>query len=94
MFAINLPKVKPFLFGCLGGAVGGGLASILGIAAAGTGSTMLPGLLLYIGGGFFQYILVILVALAVSFLVTFFVYREKQEEEVEHPEMNYDVKHG
>ena len=36
MFAINLPKVKPFIYGCLGGAVGGGLASILGIAAAGT----------------------------------------------------------
>lgn len=78
MFAINLPKVRPFIFGCLGGAVGGGLASILGIAAAGTGSTMLPGLLLYIGDGFFQYILVILVALTTSFLVTRFAYREKE----------------
>lgn len=92
MFAINLPKVKPFFFGCLGGAVGGGLASLLGIAAAGTGSTMLPGLLLYIGDGFFQYILVILVALATSFLATFVAYREK--ESVEQPEMEYRVKHG
>ncbi|MCP3032292.1 PTS transporter subunit EIIC [Halobacillus sp. A1] len=92
MFAINLPKVKPFFFGCLGGAVGGGLASILGIAAQGTGSTMLPGLLLYIGDGFFQYILVILVALATSFLVTFAAYREKQE--AEQPALNYKVNHG
>ncbi|WP_347861056.1 PTS transporter subunit EIIC [Salimicrobium sp. PL1-032A] len=92
MFAINLPKVKPFLFGCLGGAVGGGLASNLGIAAAGTGSTMLPGLLLYIGGGFFQYILVILVALATSFLATFFAYREK--EEVEQPELKQTASNG
>ncbi len=63
MFAINLPKGSPFLFGCVGGAVGGGLASILGLAAAGTGSTMLPGLLLYIGDGLLLYILVIIVAL-------------------------------
>lgn len=86
MFAINLPKVKPFFFGCLGGAVGGGLASILGIAAAGTGSTMLPGLLLYIGDGFFQYILVILVALSTSLFITLLAYREKQE--IEQPALN------
>ena len=92
MFAINLPKVKPFIYGCLGGAVGGGFASILGIAAAGTGSTMLPGLLLYIGDGFFQYILVILVALATSFLVTFIAYREKPS--AEQPTLNYNIKHG
>lgn len=92
MFAINLPKVKPFIYGCLGGAVGGGLASILGIAAAGTGSTMLPGLLLYIGDGFFQYILVILVALTTSFLVTFIAYREKSS--VKQPKLNYNIKHG
>ncbi|MCA0990683.1 PTS transporter subunit EIIC [Guptibacillus hwajinpoensis] len=92
MFAINLPKVKPFIYGCLGGAVGGGFASILGIAAAGTGSTMLPGLLLYIGDGFFQYILVILVALATSFLVTFIAYREKPS--AEQPALNLNIKHG
>ncbi|MGR9049555.1 PTS transporter subunit EIIC [Halobacillus faecis] len=92
MFAINLPKVKPFFFGCLGGAVGGGLASILGIAAAGTGSTMLPGLLLYIGDGFFQYILVILVSLATSFAVTFLAYKEKST--AQQPDMNYQVNHG
>ncbi|WP_273835179.1 PTS transporter subunit EIIC [Guptibacillus sedimenti] len=92
MFAINLPKVKPFIYGCLGGAVGGGFASILGIAAAGTGSTMLPGLLLYIGDGFFQYILVILVALATSFLVTFIAYREKPS--AEQPVLNLNIKHG
>ncbi|MYL52735.1 PTS sugar transporter subunit IIA [Pontibacillus yanchengensis] len=80
MFAITLPKVKPFLYGCLGGAVGGGLASLLGIAAAGTGSTMLPGMLLYIGDGLLQYILVIAVALTTAFLATRFAYKEKTEE--------------
>ncbi|WP_044338646.1 PTS transporter subunit EIIC [Rossellomorea aquimaris] len=80
MFAINLPKGSPFLYGCLGGAVGGGLASILGIAAAGTGSSMIPGMLLYIGDGLFLYILVMLVALSTSFIVTKFAYREKKAE--------------
>lgn len=77
MFAINLPKGVPFLCGCLGGAVGGGLASLLGIAAAGTGSSMIPGMLLYIGGGLPQYILVIIVALATSFIATKLFFKEK-----------------
>jgi PTS system sucrose-specific IIC component len=77
MFAINLPKGSPFLFGCLGGAVGGGLASILGIAAAGTGATMLPGMLLYIGNGLLLYVLVILVALFTAFIATKLAYKEK-----------------
>jgi sucrose PTS system EIIBCA or EIIBC component len=78
MFAINLPKVSPFLFGCLGGAVGGWLASMFGIAAAGMGTTMIPGLLLYLGGGFFQYIMVIFVALLTAFFTTFLFFREKE----------------
>ncbi|SES28615.1 PTS transporter subunit EIIC [Salipaludibacillus aurantiacus] len=76
MFAINLPKVSPFLFGCLGGAAGGWLASLWGLAAAGTGTTMLPGLLLYLGGGFFQYMLVILLALGTAFVTTMVAFRE------------------
>ncbi|SDW08101.1 PTS system sucrose-specific IIB component, Glc family /PTS system sucrose-specific IIC component, Glc family [Marinococcus luteus] len=76
MFAINLPKVSPFLLGCLGGAVGGWLASLWGLAAAGTGTTMLPGALLYLGDGFFLYIVVILVALSTSLLSTLLVFRE------------------
>ena len=77
MFAINLPKGKPFLFGCLGGAVGGALASILDIAAAGTGSTMLPGMLLYMGGGLPQYILVMIVSMGTAFLATKFAFKEE-----------------
>ncbi|WP_423189878.1 PTS transporter subunit EIIC [Alkalibacterium sp. f15] len=77
MFAVNLPKGSPFLFGCLGGAVGGGLASILGIAATGTGATMLPGMLLYIGDGLLLYILVILVALFTGFITTKLAFKEK-----------------
>ncbi|MGA9233086.1 MAG: PTS transporter subunit EIIC [Exiguobacterium oxidotolerans] len=79
MFAINLPKGSPFLFGCIGGAVGGGIASALGLAAAGTGSTMIPGMLLYIGDGLLLYVLVILVALTTSFIITKFAYKDKSE---------------
>lgn len=70
MFAVNLPRVKPFLMGCLGGAVGGWIAALLNLAAAGTGATMLPGLLLYIGNGLFGYIAIIAISFAVAFVVT------------------------
>ena len=70
MFAVNLPKIKPFLMGCVGGAVGGGIASLMNLAAAGTGATMIPGMLLYIGDGLLQYVLVIAISFAVAFILT------------------------
>jgi PTS system sucrose-specific IIC component len=88
MFAINLPKGKPFLFGCLGGAVGGALAAILNIAAAGTGSTMLPGMLLYMGGGLPQYILVMIVALGTAFIATKFAYNEDESSVLKKKKVN------
>ncbi|GAM74136.1 PTS system [Vibrio ishigakensis] len=62
MFAITLPRVKPFLYGCVGGAIGGAIGAMAHIGSAGTGATMLPGMLLYLGGGLGMYIVVMLVA--------------------------------
>lgn len=76
MFAITLPRVKPFLFGCVGGAVGGCVAAIAGIASAGTGATMLPGILLYLGGGLGMYIAVILIGAITAFALTKLFYSE------------------
>lgn len=70
MFATNLPRIKPFLMGCVGGAIGGWAAALFNLAAQGTGATMLPGMLLYIGDGLLQYVLVIVIAFAVGFIGT------------------------
>lgn len=78
MFAVTLPRVKPFLYGCVGGAIGGCLGAIAGIGSAGTGATMLPGMLLYLGGGLGMYILVMLVAALVAFVMTKLFYKEPQ----------------
>ncbi len=55
----------------VGGAVGGFLTYLFSLAAPGMGITFIPGLLLYIGdfGAMFQYIIVIIVSMAVSFLL-------------------------
>lgn len=76
MFAITLPRVKPFLYGCIGGALGGCLGAIAGIGSAGTGATMLPGVLLYLGGGLGMYVLVMLVGAASAFTLTKLLYKE------------------
>ncbi|ANP76857.1 PTS sugar transporter subunit IIA [Vibrio crassostreae 9CS106] len=76
MFAITLPRVKPFLYGCIGGALGGCLDAIAGIGSAGTGATMLPGILLYLGGGLGMYVLVMLVGAASAFALTKLLYKE------------------
>lgn len=76
MFAITLPRVKPFLYGCIGGALGGCLGAIAGIGSAGTGATMLPGILLYLGGGLGMYVLVMLVGAASAFALTKLLYKE------------------
>ncbi|MGL6312367.1 PTS transporter subunit EIIC [Vibrio sp. WXL103] len=76
MFAITLPRVKPFLYGCIGGAIGGCAAAIAGIGSAGTGATMLPGILLYLGGGLGMYIVVMIIAAIVAFTLTMLFYKE------------------
>ena len=47
IFGVNLRFIKPFAFGCVGGAVGGMLAAILNLAGTGMGITAIPGMLLY-----------------------------------------------
>lgn len=72
MYGLTFPRVKPFLFGCLGGAAGGAFAGIVGLAAHGTGASMLPGMLLYLNGGFIQYVLVLVISIGVAFALTYF----------------------
>ena len=64
----------------IAGAIGGGLASILGLAGTGNGITIIPGAMLYIGNGqLVQYILMVAVSFALGFALTYMFGYEDEE---------------
>ena len=83
IFGVNLRFRKPFFLSLIAGAIGGGLASILGLAGTGNGITIIPGTMLYIGNGqVVQYILMVAVSFALGFALTYmFGYEDEKEEE-------------
>lgn len=78
MYGLTFPRIKPFLMGCLGGAAGGAFAAIVGLAAQGTGASMLPGILLYLNGGLLKYLLVLVISVGVAYLGTYFTMKGKE----------------
>ena len=79
MYGLTFPRIKPFFMGCLGGAVGGGFAAVVGLCAKGTGVSMLPGMLLYLQGGMLQYLIVLALAVGVGFAGTWAVSRKAEK---------------
>ena len=83
IFGVNLRYRKPFFLSLIAGAVGGGLASILGLAGTGNGITVIPGTMLYIGNGqLLQYLLMVAVSFALGFALTYMFGYEDEVEEV------------
>lgn len=81
IFGVNLRYGKPFVFGLVGGAAGGFLASLLQLEATGMSLTVIPGALLYLNSQFIWYIVVNVVAIAIAFILTYlFGYSDKQLE--------------
>ena len=81
IFGVNLRFRKPFFLSLIAGAIGGGLASILGLAGTGNGITIIPGTMLYIGNGqLFQYILMVAVSFVLGFALTYMFGYEDEEE--------------
>lgn len=78
IFGINLRFMKPFIYGCCGGAVGGAISSAMGLAGTGMGITVIPGMLLYMNGQLPMYIVCNLVALAVGFGLTYTLYKTEE----------------
>ncbi len=78
IFGINLRLLKPLIYGCVGGAVGGALSSFMGLAGTGMGITVLPGMLLYMNGQIPMYLLVNAIAFAVGFGLTFTLYKSEE----------------
>lgn len=81
MYGLTFPRIKPFFMGCLGGAVGGGFAALVGLCAKGTGASMFPGMLLYLQGGMLQYIIVLALSIGVGFAGTWLVMQREMRAE-------------
>ena len=81
IFGVNLRFRKPFFLSLIDGAIGGGLASILGLAGTGNGITIIPGTMLYIGNGqLAQYLLMVAVSFVLGFALTYmFGYEDEKE---------------
>ena len=83
IFGVNLRYRKPFFLSLIAGAMGGGLASILGLAGTGMGITIIPGTSLYVGNGqLLQYLLMVAVSFALGFALTYMFGYEDEVEEV------------
>ncbi|MDE6259475.1 MAG: glucose PTS transporter subunit IIA [Oscillospiraceae bacterium] len=77
IFGVNLRFFKPFICGAIGGAAGAMYASLVGLAAKGTGVTGLFGLLLCLHDPI-NYIIMFLIASGVAFALTWmFGYKEE-----------------
>lgn len=81
IFGVNLRFRKPFFLSLIAGAIGGGLASILGLAGTGSGITIIPGTMLYLGNGQLPlYLLMVAVSFALGFALTYmFGYEDEVE---------------
>ena len=81
IFGVNLRFRKPFFLSLIAGAIGGGLASILGLAGTGSGITIIPGTMLYAGNGQLPlYLLMVAVSFALGFALTYMFGYEDEEE--------------
>ncbi|MCI7590579.1 MAG: sucrose-specific PTS transporter subunit IIBC [Lactobacillus johnsonii] len=74
IYGVNIKYIKPFLFGCIGGGVGGFLSSILNLKATGMSITVIPGILLFLNQQLPLYILVCVVGFGVAFGLTYVYY--------------------
>ncbi|HEQ0372194.1 TPA: PTS beta-glucoside transporter subunit IIBCA [Streptococcus pyogenes] len=71
IFGVNLRYQKVFVSGLIGGALGGWVAGLFGIAGTGFGITVLPGTLLYLNGQLLQYLVTMLVGLGLAFAIAY-----------------------
>ncbi|MGT2935277.1 sucrose-specific PTS transporter subunit IIBC [Streptococcus castoreus] len=71
IFGVNLRYPKVFVSGLVGGAIGGWVAGLFGIAGTGFGITVLPGTLLYLNGQLLQYLATMLVGLGIAFAIAY-----------------------
>ena len=81
IFGVNLRFRKPFFLSLIAGAIGGSLASLLGLAGTGSGITIIPGTVLYVNGQLPQYFLMVAVSFALGVALTYMFGFEDEEPE-------------
>ncbi|MGC6568302.1 sucrose-specific PTS transporter subunit IIBC [Streptococcus sp. VTCC 12886] len=79
IFGVNLRFRKPFFLSLIAGAIGGAVASLLGLAGNGFGITIIPGTLLYVDGQLPQYFLMVAASFAAGFALTYLFGYEDEE---------------
>ena len=82
IFGVNLRYVKPFIAGCIGGAAGGLVAGIMHVGASAYGITGVFGFLITTDCTM-GYLLDMVVAAGVAFILSWILYREKSEDPIE-----------
>ena len=82
IFGVNLRYVKPFIAGCIGGAAGGLVAGIMRVGASAYGITGVFGFLITTDCTM-GYLLDMVAAAGVAFILSWISYREKSEDPTE-----------
>jgi len=82
IFGVNLRYVKPFIAGCIGGAAGGLVAGIMHVGASAYGITGVFGFLITTDCTM-GYLLDMVAAAGVAFILSWISYREKSEDPTE-----------
>ncbi len=77
IFGVNLRFFKPFVAGCIGGGLGAMFASVVGLAAAGTGVTGIFGILLCLNQPV-QYVIMFAIAGVVAFAISYALYKDPE----------------
>ncbi len=80
IFGVNLRFIKPLICGIIGGAAGALLGSVFHIGATSYGVTGIPGFLITLDYTL-QYAIILAVAFGISFILTWFTWKEEGSEE-------------